>query len=95
MMIIPFSKNKFYIVLPGEKIEKAMICYDQEQTEYDDESNIISRIKFLKVNNFENDYDALIEVAKETDFLYLSRDNMPSAIYSGDEMNEKTLLKWQ
>ena len=48
----------------------------------------------MKVKSFENDYDTLIETAKETDFLYLSPDNMPSAIYSGDEMNEKTLLKW-
>jgi hypothetical protein len=79
---IPGSVKKYYMQFGSQEEFKAVRLYDQESPCYDENGNLQSTIRFVKVADFYiEDYEAFLKNITEENEVIVSRNNIPDKLW--------------
>ena len=87
---LPVGHNYYYMQFENEDIKKAYRLFNQERVEYDKEGNIISKIWFADIDefNFEN-VKKIEENLSESSLFSISRDYYPQRVWDYIKMKDE------
>ena len=94
MAEIPRGK-KFYLKFKNEEEIKAIRLFEQDRPVYDSEGSLrTSNIRFIRVNDFDDDYDMLINNISEENQLVIDCHHMPEQIWISLGGGKRIPIEW-
>ena len=93
---IPRSVKNYYMQFGSKEAFKAVRLYDQKSPCYDENGNLQSTIRFVKVDDFYiEDYESFLKTITEDNEIIVSRNNKPSKLWYTIPKKGRVLIEWQ